>query len=377
MTMGLRKVISYPSSVEVSVPRSRSGSPVPRDASAGAAASRMRRMKQSSTVSIAALLLAAGAGLAAVVLAVAPGGPAPEKSAAPRGAAPALEARIAKLVASFPGDMGVAVRDLETGREVSVHADQRFPTASLIKLAVMVEAYHQMAEGKLHKDQVVTLAATDKVGDESIPLNMLHPGVSLTIADLLNLMIAYSDNTATNLLVKELKAAAIDRRMESYGLKDTKIFRPTFRDGHADVHPELEREFGLGMTTPREAAKLMELIADGKVVSRAAGDEMLAILGNQFDRQMIPRSLPFEREKIFVANKTGWDEEKLAGRDGIKGDVRTDAAYVKGPHARYVIAICAREVRDKRPGADNEALVTGAAISRLVYDEMESRARGR
>jgi hypothetical protein len=165
--------------------------------------------------------------------------------------------------------------------------------------------------------------------------------------------------------------------MESYGLKDTKIFRPTFRDGHADVHPELEKEFGLGMTTPREAAKLMALIADGKVVSRAACDEMLAMLGNQFDRQMIPRSLPFEHEKIFVANKTGWDEEKLAGRGGIKGDVRTDAAYVKGPHARYVIAICAREVRDKRPGADNQALVTGASISRMIYDAWSAPAGSR
>ena len=279
-----------------------------------------------------------------------------------------LEERIRLRVRSFPGTIGVAVIDLHTNQTVAFNADVRFPTASLIKLAVMVEAYHRMAEGKLHRDQTVVLAESDKAGDEPVVLNQLHPGITLTIADLLNLMITFSDNTATNLLVRELGAAAIDRRMESYGLKDTKIFRPTFRDGHADVHPELEKEFGLGMTTPREAAKLMALIAEGKVVSRAACDEMLAMLGNQFDRQMIPRSLPFEREKIFVANKTGWDEEKLPGANGIKGDVRTDAAYVKGPHCRYVIAICAREIRDKRPGADNEALVTGAAISRMIYD---------
>ena len=201
---------------------------------------------------------------------------------------------------------------------------------------------------------------------------MLHAGIRVTIPDLLNLMIAYSDNTATNLLVREVGAAAADRRMESYGLKDTKIFRPTFRDGHAEVFPELEREFGLGMITPREAARLMGLIAEGKVVSRAACDEMLAILGNQFDRQMIPRSLPFEKEKIFVANKTGWDEEKLADATGLKGEIRTDAAYVKGPKSRYTIAICTRKGRDKRPGADNAALVIGAKISRLVYDEMET-----
>jgi len=293
-------------------------------------------------------------------------------AAAPSPAADPLQAKIAKLAASFPGEMGVAVRDLATGREITVRGDTRFPTASLIKLAVLVETYHQIAEGKLSRDQTIEVAEADRAGDESVPLNMLHPGIRVTIPDLVNLMIAYSDNTATNLLVREVGAANADKRMESYGLKDTKIFRPTFRDGHADVHPELEREFGLGMITPKEAARLMGLIADGKVVSRAASDEMLAILGNQFDRQMIPRSLPFEKEKIFVANKTGWDEEKLPDASGLKGEIRTDAAYVKGPRSRYTIAICTRRGRDKRPGSDNAALVIGAKISRLVYDEMES-----
>ena len=162
--------------------------------------------------------------------------------------------------------MGVAVRDLETGSEISIHGDRRFPTASLIKLAVMVETYHQIAEGKLARDKAIEVAEADRAGDESVPLNMLHPGIRVTVGDLLNLMIAYSDNTATNLLVREVGAANADKRMESYGLKDTKIFRPTFRDGHADVYPELEREFGLGMITPREAARLLGLVAEGKVV---------------------------------------------------------------------------------------------------------------
>jgi beta-lactamase class A len=181
-------------------------------------------------------------------------------------------------------------------------------------------------------------------------------------------MIAWSDNTATNLLVRLAGTERIDRRMDSYGLPNTRIFRPTFRDGKADVFPELEHEFGLGMTTPAEAARLFELIAEGKVVGRAACDEMLAILAMQQDRAMIPRRLPFERDRLFVSNKTGWDEEKLADPQGFRGDVRADAAYVKGPRGRYVLAILARRVKDKSPGVDNEALVTGAKISRMVYD---------
>ncbi len=279
-----------------------------------------------------------------------------------------IQERLEKAVRAFPGTLGIAARNLDTGESFAVNGDARFPTASLIKVAVMVEAYHQIAEGKFGAETAVTLAESDKAGDEPVVLNQLHPGISLTVSDLLALMIAFSDNTATNLLVRRVGAANVDRRMASYGLPNTKIFRPTFRDGHADVFPEEEKEFGLGMTTPNEIARLMKLIAGGKVVSRAACDEMLAMMEKQQDRAMIPRSLPFERDKILVANKTGWDEEKLPGASGVKGDVRTDAAYVKSPKARYVIAICARQVRDKSPGVDNEALVTGAKMSRMVYD---------
>jgi beta-lactamase class A len=232
-----------------------------------------------------------------------------------------------------------------------------------------------MAVGKLQRDATVVLKDSDKAGDETVPLNMMHSGSTLTVADLLRFMIAFSDNTATNLLIGLVGTASVDELLDSYGLVKTRLYRPTFRDGHADVLPEEEKEFGLGSTTPREAARLMELIAEGKVVSRAAGDEMLGLLAQQQDRAMIPRSLPVERADVLVANKTGWDEEKRPDAKGFKGDVRCDAAYVKSGKARYVIAIMARGIRDKSPGVDNEALKTGAELSRIVYDYLNAPAR--
>ena len=83
---------------------------------------------------------------------------------------------------------------------------------------------------------------------------------------------------------------------------------------------------------------------------------------------MIPRSLPIERDKIVVGNKTGWDEEKLPDVKGFRGEIRTDAAYVKSPKVRYVIAICVRRGADTRATVDNEALVTGAELSQMVYE---------
>jgi beta-lactamase class A len=286
-----------------------------------------------------------------------------------------IQDQIAAKLKAFHGEMGVYAKNLATGEIVAVNADQRFPTASLIKVAVMAEVYRQMAAGHFAKTTPVTLRDSDKVGDETIPLNMLHNGTVLTVGDLLHFMIAYSDNTATNLLVGLVGTTNVDQLLDSYGLKNTRLYRPTFRDGYADVLPQEETEYGLGSTTPREAGTLLELIAEGKVVSRAACDEMIALLAQQQDRAMIPRSLPFEKEQILVANKTGWDEEKRPDAKGFKGDVRNDAAYVKSSKARYVLAICARRIADKTSGVDNETLVTGGAVSRMIYDHITGGSR--
>lgn len=296
----------------------------------------------------------------------------PAQREAPAGA---LDARVQARVRAFAGVMGVAAKNLDTGEELAIDADRRFPTASLIKVAVMAEAYEQMAEGKFRRDTILTLTDADKVGDEPVVLNQLHGGLPLSVSDLLALMIAFSDNTATNMLVHLVGTARVDTRMAGYGLTNTKIFRPTFRDGHPDVFPEEEREFGLGMTTPREIARLFAMIAEGKIVNRAVSDEMIAILDQQQDKTMIARSLPYERDAIKVASKSGFDEEKNAEASGVKGHVRTDAAFVRGPRARFVIAICARQIKDRSWGVDNEALRTGAAIAREVYDAFSRSPR--
>jgi beta-lactamase class A len=284
-----------------------------------------------------------------------------------------MEDQLATVVKSFRGQMGIAATDLQTGETVGVDADSHFPTASTIKTAVMVEAWQQSADGRLSMDTTLTLRDADKVGGAGV-LRGLHDGLAMTVADLIHLMIVLSDNTATNLLIGRLGTTRINERLDSYGLRETKLFRPTFRDGRADASPELEREFGLGMTTPREMARLMALIAEGKAVNRGASEAMLATLRRQQDRAMIPRLIPTD-DRIQIANKTGTDEEKHALKDGVKRHVRADAAIVTGPDFSYVIAIYARQIEDTRWGVDNEALTTGARISRMVFDYF-SRKRG-
>ncbi len=275
-----------------------------------------------------------------------------------------VQQRIESSLRDFKGVCGVAAINLITGEEILVNADTRFPTASTIKIAVMLEAYAQAAERRLPTDAPIVLHEADKVGGSGV-LNGLHDGLSITVGDAIHLMIVLSDNTATNLLVGRLGTARIDDRLAALGFRHTRLFRPTFRDGHADVLPDLEREFGLGMTTPREMTRLLALIANGKAVSAEASASMLAIMRKQQDRAMIPRLLP---DAVHVGNKTGTDQEKEAGPGGVRRHVRADAAIVTGPGVRYVIAVYTRQVEDARWGIENEAVRAGARISRMVYD---------
>lgn len=284
----------------------------------------------------------------------------------------ALEARLTERLRGLRGVMGIAAKHLDTGEAIAVNADVRFPTASTIKVAVMVEVFHQIAEGRLRKDQLLTLTDEVKVGGSGV-LTGLRPGGQYSIADLLYLMIAASDNTATNLLIELVGTSRVNERMASHGLSQTRLYRPTFRDGHADVFPEEEKEFGLGSSTPREMARLMELIATGKVVSRPARDEMIAILARQQFRDMVPRLLPGEGAGVVVANKTGVDAEKAPDSSGIHRHIRADVGLVTTSRGRYVIAIYARQVEDTRWSVDNEALVTGAEVSRTIYDHFTRR----
>jgi beta-lactamase class A len=285
--------------------------------------------------------------------------------------ADSLQARVEAAVRSLRGSMGVAARNLESGETVFVNADVAFPTASVIKVAVMLEVFHQLAEGRLRKDELILLEDSAKVGGTGV-LQRLHGGLALSVGDLLELMMTLSDNTATNMLIAKVGTADVDKRLVAYGLTRTKLFRPTFRDGRADVFPDEEKEFGLGVTTPREMARLMELIAQGRVVDRESSQAMTAIMREQAFRFMIPRSLP-EDDAVVVADKPGWDSEKHPDAAGVRRHVRGDAAIVTTPAGRYVIAIHARQIADTRWGPDNEASVLAARISRIVYDAWSTR----
>jgi beta-lactamase class A len=280
-------------------------------------------------------------------------------------------ARVRTIAARFAGEIGVYAKHLGTGEIIELNADTRFPTASVIKVAIMVEAFDQAARGARSLDAAVRVRADAKVGGSGV-LRELHDNAEVTVRDLIRLMIVVSDNTATNVLLEKTGVANVNARIAALGLRNTRLFRPTF-GRRAEVDPDLEREFGLGMSTPRDLGTLMELIAAGRAGNAEACKEMRAILEAQQDNTMIPRRLPFDRHEIVVGNKTGTDEEKIAGADGVRGHVRADAAIVRTGATTYVLAIFARRVTDRSWGPDNAALTTAADISRAIFDGFVSR----
>lgn len=272
---------------------------------------------------------------------------------------PSLSTRIEPLVSAHKGKVAVAVKHLGTGEEFVLHADEPMPTASLIKLAVMAEAYHQADEKTVELTKTLTLAPGDKVQGSGVLTYHFSVGATFPLRDAIRLMIAYSDNTATNMVLDQVGLKAVNARMEALGLPNTKINAKVFR---ADTRLDPSRvKYGLGSTTARESVRLLELIHIGKA---ATADSCLAMIGHLKaceDKEKLPRFLP---AGTVIAHKTG----------SVNAS-KTDAGIIFIPDPTdkkksHPVAVCVLTDgnADERWVSDNAAQVLIGKIGREVYD---------
>jgi beta-lactamase class A len=145
------------------------------------------------------------------------------------GAAQSLAERLQPLISAHEGEVAIAVKHLTTGETFASNADEPMPTASLIKLPVMVEAYRQAAEGKINLAEVVKFEEDDKTPGSGILSTQFSPGATFTLRDAIRLMIAYSDNSATNLVLEKVGLPATNEAMEKLGFANTKVHAYVFR----------------------------------------------------------------------------------------------------------------------------------------------------
>jgi len=269
---------------------------------------------------------------------------------------PAIEERIAR----HQGVVGLAIIDLATGDTLSIRGDEPFPTASVIKVPVLVEVFHQVENGRLRLDDPIVMLEVDKRPGSGL-LQHLSAPLQITVRDAAFLMIALSDNTATNLLVDKVGIRAVGVRMDSLGLPRTKLHSKVF-DRASSIAPDSSARWGLGVTTPNEMARLFAMIHRGEAVSPEASREMMRMLREQFYTEAIPRYLP---AGTTVAHKTGSINE-----------ARHDCGIVSSrePARDYVLCVLTKENRDTSWRIDNEAHVLIAELARLVHEGLTGTA---
>src|SRR4026207_1522752 len=205
-------------------------------------------------------------------------------------AAQSLDDQVKPIVASFKGKVSLFAKNLDTGETYGLNPDELVRTASTIKIAVMIEAFARVAEGKAKWTDEVVLTKEKKVSGSGI-LNQLSDGLKLTLRDAVNLMMMISDNTATNLVLDVLTTDAVNARMESLGFKQIKIMRKVGSGGESAAGKDPEnKKFGLGMATPREMVLVMEKLERGEVISPAVSKEMIDLMKREQGRNAIGRS---------------------------------------------------------------------------------------
>lgn len=263
-----------------------------------------------------------------------------------------LEAAIAPLVKQHEGKVAVMVRRFENGAAYAVAADEPLPTASLIKFPVMLATYQRAEEGKLDLAKPVRYLEDDRVPGSGVLGPHFTPGVTMPLRDAVRLMIAYSDNIATNLVLKELGLPTTNALMETWGCPNTRIHAFVFR-GDTSLAPERSKQFGLGSTTAREMVALLERLHRGELVSREASQSMLAHLVACDDKPRLASLLP--------------DGTKVALKTGSVNAARTVAGIVYGPSGPFGICVLTSNNKDQRWSAENAAQVLSAEIARAAY----------
>ncbi|MFP6700120.1 MAG: serine hydrolase, partial [Planctomycetaceae bacterium] len=210
-----------------------------------------------------------------------------------------LASVIKRLVSGHKGQVSVVVRHIDSGRGFTWQAERPMPTASLIKLAVLVEVCRQVEGGRIDWDDRLKLTDDDTVPGSGLLRTYFTSGSRLALRDAVRLMIAVSDNTATNLVLDRIGLKSTNRTMAQLGHANTRIHAKVFRR-ETSIDVERSRQFGLGSTTAAETASLLEAIRGGRLISKRASSLMLEHLRACESTERIPRYLP---EGTVVAHK--------------------------------------------------------------------------
>jgi beta-lactamase class A len=279
-----------------------------------------------------------------------------------------LEAEVAQTDRELDGVVGVAITDLSSGQQLLHNADQVFPTASVIKLAVLAELYRQEQQGAAAPSEKNAAAAVSKKGDaagaaryarlgdlytvrkedlvpDSDILGGLTPGVSrITNRDLAQFVVAVSDNSAANVLIERVGMENVNALLDSLGLKQTRLRRKMMDLDAAKQGRE-------NVATPREMAALLEAIYSGKVFGKPLADDLFKVLASGRTHY----------KAFFRAGGGIPDDVVIAEKEGELEGVRADCGVVFVPGRPFVLCVMTSYLADERAGEAAISRIAGAA----------------
>ncbi|HTZ57310.1 MAG TPA: serine hydrolase [Acidobacteriaceae bacterium] len=280
----------------------------------------------------------------------------------------ALDHQIQEAIKGFPGQVSLYAKNLDTGASYSLRADDPVPTASTIKVPIMVELFAEAQERKLDWNQKLELTDEDKVSGSGI-LTEFSGGDLFPIRDLMHVMIVVSDNTATNMILGRIGGDAVNHRMTELGLKQTAVMRQImqpkiFPNAKTRLEPQGvtaegrkpgNEKWGTGRSCPRDMVILMEKLYRGELVSKDASQEMLRVMKRQRDLQGVGRDM----KNTVVASKSG-----------ALDHLRSSVALVYSKNGPVAISITVNGIPEVDYGVDNPGNLLIAKISSILVEEL-------
>jgi beta-lactamase class A len=270
-----------------------------------------------------------------------------------------LADRLTALAKAHKGKVAIAVKHLESGDTFLLNADEAMPTASLIKFPIMVEVYRQAKEGKVKLDEMISLTKEEMVQGSGILTEHFSPGAQFSLRDAVRLMIVYSDNTATNLVLEKIGIPSTNTLMDELKLPNTRINAKVFKGSTTSVDPVRTKKYGLGSTTAREMVELLELLHGNKLVGPEASKAMLDHLKKCDDKDKFPRFLP---ATVSVAHKTG-----------SVNNSRTDAGILYFKEGPVALCVLTDENEDKTWKQDNAGNRLCAEVAKTVHEHYSKK----
>lgn len=259
-----------------------------------------------------------------------------------------LQKQVEELTRNFKGDIGIYIRDLKHNRIVSINADTIFPTASVVKIPILIGIMSKIQTGELnyHQRLMFTDSLLYREGDDI--LSDFKDSSTIELSKVMMLMITISDNCAS-LWLQGLSGGGtkINLLLDSLGLKATRVnSRTPGRENYRNL-------YGWGQTSPREIATLMEQIVKGEVINKELSEKMLRLLGRQYWDEEALSQIP---AGVFVADKNGAVDES-----------RNEVMYVNAKKNPYLLTIFTKNNKDRSWEANNEAWVLIRKLSALLW----------